>query len=150
MGVQTLSKKATTVTMWAGQRAPSIKITASSIPNGIIYCAIFLIYIHIIYKYGRGKNENMVGHIRPAGRGLANHKLDETCNKSCVCQSVWQGAMLHPHSSPSQFQNVPIAIYSRKSRKEWKWIGHISMRCVLCYSTGRTHYHMKANRLVSR
>jgi len=60
--------------MWAGQRAPSVKITASSIPNGINYCAIFLVYMHIIYKYGRGKHENMVGHMRPAGRGLATHK----------------------------------------------------------------------------
>jgi hypothetical protein len=114
-------KRLTTVTMWAGQLAPSVKIKASSIPNGINYCAIFLVYKHIIYKYGRGKHENMAGHMRPAGRGLATHKLDET-NKFCMCQRVWQGTMLHPHSSSSQPQNAPIVIFKKiTKRMEMNW-----------------------------
>jgi len=115
-------KRLTTVTMCAGQQAPSVKITASSISNGINYCAIFLIYIHIIYKYGREKHENMVGHMRPAVSGLATHTLDEAYYKFCTCQRVWQGTTPYPHSSLSQLQNAPIAIFKIiTKRMEMNW-----------------------------
>ena len=105
----------------------------------------------IIYKYGRGKQNNMVGHMRPVGRGLAIHELDETCRR------VWQRTMLHLHSFPSQLQNAaPIAIF----KKITKWMEmnrpYQYQMCVMslhCKDTLSQESHKilpHAKRLVSR